>query len=218
MKLKIYRIWLYVALAVMVTPAAHAESGLYFSEFAGLSILQNAVNNRAGAAALTATYNSGYEMGASIGYELASSAERLSGVRVEEEVTYRDNALDSIAPGVVAFSAKGDVSSTSLMTNLFYKVPAYRHVHPYVGGGVGVAVTSANNISEYNVVMADDTKTAWAWQFGGGIDFDVTASTSIFIDYRYFQIESLTLVAASGASLITQYQSQNIRAGIRYFF
>jgi len=99
-------------------------------------------------------------------------------------------------PGLTA-TGQFDVEPTidSVMFNLVSRLPRGTF-HPYVGGGIGVAVVSTDfnfsgtttigNSTFVGTTSADDRDTAFAWQILGGMDVDITDKFYVGINGRYF--------------------------------
>jgi len=81
---------------------------------------------------------SGYLYGGNIGYRINSA------LRVEGEMTYRSNSVDSTTvPGLDARQNDGDLASLALMVNGLYDFKEWKtsfaHFRPFVGAGLGLA-------------------------------------------------------------------------------
>lgn len=129
---------------------------------------------------------------------------RFGGFRVEGEVGYF--AADIETHGAVAAGAAdtdfpadesfGDVDVVTFMLNAYYDLDLGA-VSPFVGGGVGVGIVSANGFGVDALdgalpdgVALDDEDTGFAWQVTAGLGFDVTDTVAAEIGYRYQRVDA----------------------------
>jgi hypothetical protein len=90
-----------------------------------------------------------------------------------------------------------DATAWGLSANLLYHFSAER-VTPYVAAGVGVLNAHAD--LEEAGLLSDDTSTAFAWNWGGGLKSAVNDQFGLRADMRYFTMlpAMLLLRAAEG--------------------
>ena len=215
-----------VPLALVLSPAQAAE-GPYVSLQAGASFLSDA-DNAGGGVSIESSFDTGFNVGGAIGYGI-----RNSGIRIEGEVSYRVNDLDNLtvtndggvgaALGVgslngLSLAADGDVSALSGMVNVFYDFQLANSVKPYVGGGIGVARLSINDAAVLGITLVDDDDIVFAYQVGGGVGFEATPTTTIFLDYRYFATADPSFSDVLAGAFDSEYASHNVSVGIRYNF
>ena len=104
---------------------------------------------------------------------------------------------------VGAFPYNSEVSSWSMMTNLWLDVPVHGAVEALfgripileplsidVGIGIGIAKTDLFVTDSDSIGAANDTK--FAWQVGAGIGYALTQAVTFTIGYRYFDLGTLT--------------------------
>lgn len=127
---------------------------------------------------------------------------------------YRSNDNDQLA-GV---DLGGDVTAITLMANGYYDfdvgMPA---VHPFVGGGVGLAKIDID-ASAFGVSIANDDDTVFAYQAVAGVAYDVTPTMAATLRYAYFATADPTFDDASGAPFDAEYDSHSIMVGLAYTF
>lgn len=180
---------------------------IYYGFHGGLNSAHDA-DATDGVVTLESEYDLGYAAGGFVGYDLGD------GLRVEGEITYRANDFDALG-GV---SLGGDVSSLALMLNGFYDFDAGSPFVPYVGGGIGVANVSANEITLGGVTQVDDDATVFAYQLGAGIGYEVSPTLTMTADYRYFATDDVELTDAFGFPFDTEYSSSTFLIGARMTF
>jgi opacity protein-like surface antigen len=127
---------------------------------------------------------------------------------------------------------KADISSTAVMTNLYYDVATIDRFTPYVGGGLGLAFnkTDAARMSVNGSDVGQGTSTTntdLAWQLSAGASIAVTGNLSADIGYRYQDLgkvkagindftpngESTAMGGGKGS-----LSAHEIQAGMRYNF
>jgi opacity protein-like surface antigen len=225
------------AILVMVglsASLATAAVGPYFSLHGGATWLEDSDLDYDGVPSFVfsgeAEFDTGYNLGAAMGYDYGPA-------RLEAEIAYRENEFDQFNVQEFGDSfvdrADGDVSATSLMINAFLDLTTGSPITPYIGGGVGFANVSFNDVQEeINGVffnLADDDDNVLALQFAAGIAFEINPSLTLDLGYRYFVTEDpeievdpdLVIVDDFGNvfdELDAEYESHNVSLGLRFLF
>jgi outer membrane autotransporter protein len=111
----------------------------------------------------------------------------------------------------------GDISTFSGLANAWvdYRVGRFT---PYIGGGIGLANVSANEISIAGTDVVDDSDTVFAYQVGTGVAYSLTQNFSLTLDYRYFATSDPKLTDEAGGDLEAEVSNHSILAGVRYGF
>ncbi len=123
------------------------------------------------------------------------------GLRVEGELSYRTNALDTYP---------ADITATSAMGNLYYDFNRGGRFEPYVGVGIGVTDLEFDGTPESIDVGA-------AWQALAGVAIGLTDRLDLDIGYRYFQGIELEWEFGGGGGDF-DYDHQAVTLGLRYQF
>jgi opacity protein-like surface antigen len=209
-----------LVLAAFISQPASAQ--WYVSGFGGGNFLTDA-NNTASGISIKSSYSTGFVGGGSVGYSFGAW-------RAEGEVAYRQNDFDKltitddgglgVALGLgslngLSIGATGNARALSFMGNVFYDFDVVPGFTPYIGGGLGVARVSANNLRIMGVQLADDSTTVFAYQLGGGVSFEIAPQTSLFLEYRYFGTAKPSLTDVTGVSFDTEYRSHTVNVGLR---
>lgn len=94
-------------------------------------------------------------------------------------------------------SDEGKVQTWALMANAWWDFRNDSDFTPYIGGGVGYAISKFDGGAVYDGVDGN-----FAWQMGVGVDVKISEETSLGVGYRYFDAGNveLTLPTPSGAS------------------
>ena len=189
---------LLVAGVFAIPSMANAATVPYVSGSAGLGLANNSTVDGISDAI---TYKSGYLINGAVGL-------KADNVRVEAEIGYHNNSVDTAAPFTYAGGAHG--SLWTFMANGYYDFYSKdSSVAPYVMGGLGVADAS---ISGGNW-GSSSSSSVFAWQLGAGVGFKTADKVTFDIGYRY-----LSPADASFAGAKVSLASSNIIAGFRVAF
>ena len=123
---------------------------------------------------------------------------------------------------------QGNSSAYTFMLNAYYDLDLGGGFAPYAGGGAGLAVLSIKAESGESLTegraLVDDKDTAFAYQFGGGVGYEVSErgsgpSVTLTVDYRYFGIVNPSFSGeVTGAMLDAEFRGHYVGAGIRLGF
>ncbi len=184
----------------------------------------------------TSTYDRGTAFSGAVGYRFAR------GLRVEGELSYRKHDFDEITvrePGSLAallspdlrrdqdalkglkgtHPAVGDLSSVTLMVNLFHDFDLGLGLKPYVGGGIGLSRISMTANSS-GTRTTDDDDSVFAYQFGAGLDYEVGGSEDrpviVSLDFQHFDTADPTFRGSvTGTPFDTELGGTYVGIGLR---
>ena len=129
--------------------------------------------------------------------------------RVEAELGYRKNDFDELkGVGLGKADIDGDISSLSLMGNIYYDFSTEGGFYPVIGVGFGAAKIEADLDDAGN---EDDTVFAYQLILGGS--FTSSVGLSIDLQYRYFATGDLYF-----DGLDAEYRTHNLMIGLRKSF
>jgi opacity protein-like surface antigen len=131
------------------------------------------------------------------------------------------------------FQYNSEVTSWSMMTNLWLDIPVHRPIEALfgripileplsinVGTGIGIAKTDMSVTDSESIGATDDTK--FAWQVGVGIGYAITEQVSFNIGYRYFDLgkvtSELTTVGVPNGSYSLDMGANELSASLRVNF
>jgi opacity protein-like surface antigen len=167
------------------------------------------------ALSVEAEFDTGFNAGVAAGYDFGAA-------RLEAEFAYRQNDFDKFTGQFLGESfedsADGDVSAASLLFNAYWDLPTGGPVTPYIGGGVGFANVSFNEVEDLGVEIIDDDDNVLAYQAAAGIAFDINPDLALDLGYRYFATEDPELEDDFGDEFETEYSSHNVSLGLRFMF
>ena len=208
-------------------PMPAYTGGWYFSAFGGANWLNDTSFSITGAM-VDNEYDTGFVAGGAIGYDFGQAMGPL-GLRLEAEVSYRSNDVDShtvtvIGAGPGTFpSGVGSTTALAGMGNVLFDLNTGSPFTVYGGGGLGVANIDfdghATGPDAASVMNDDDT--VFAWQLIAGTGYEISPNMVLDVQYRYFNAGdvSLTSTAAGGSvSSSTDYESHAVVGGIRFKF
>lgn len=221
-----------LGLFVAGAPAAMAAdpAGWYASGMAGATWLGGADNfGEDSGLRVHSETDPGYNIVGAIGRSLGN------GLRIEGEIGYRHADLSKLtvgndgglgaAAGVGSLNglsgspSSGNSHALSFMANGYYDIDLPgTPLKPYIGGGIGFARVSADNVRFGGASLVDDSDVVFAYQVGAGLTYPLTAQTSAFVDYRYFATEDPTFTDAVGGRIQSEFKTQNVSVGMRYRF
>jgi opacity protein-like surface antigen len=247
MKQQLVLAFLVFVAVVVICPNAHAQDGTEIQVETQVQIQEDQV---------TGFYVGGH-LGANTadsevnGGTLATDEDTLIGFggvlgydfgyfRVDGELALRFNTIDRL--GGISLNPpsvwKGDPSTTkalSYMVNGYFDLPTDGPLSFYAGAGIGFATVSidwkAPGVFFSHVPVADDNDSGLAYQFSGGIGYEIDFDREInpitivvTLGYRYFATEELQMMFASsspinpGSPFTIEYQSHEFLIGARVLF
>ncbi|MGM0681277.1 MAG: outer membrane protein [Thermodesulfobacteriota bacterium] len=134
--------------------------------------------------------------------------------RFEIEVSRQENDLDQVsAYGVENVDVDGDVESLALLANFYYDFINRTPFTPFLSAGIGYAKVKVSDITGYQFDLRSDDDYVLAYQFGGGLGYDITEQVTLDIKYRYFSTSDPEFDIAE-----TEVVSHNYYVGIRLNF
>ncbi|MGH8539331.1 MAG: OmpA family protein [Stenotrophobium sp.] len=153
------------------------------------------------------SFKGGEGGGVNVGYAFEN------GLRPEINLTYAKNDIKTITLGSVSSSSSASLDAARIMGNLWYDLGAGNRVVPYLGGGVG------EQHSRYSNSGFDASDNTFTWQVGAGINFWLTNSAALSLDYRYVDAKPPKFGPdANNTTLKTRYHADQIGLGLKYFF
>jgi opacity protein-like surface antigen len=171
-------------------------------------------------------FDNGYNVGGAFGYDYGLA-------RLEVELAHRQNDVDKITinfdDGTEVFQGDGDFSATNLMLNGYWDLETGSPVVPYLGGGIGIANVSANNVKFFDptfgsVRFVDDDDTVFAYQLAAGIAFALAPPLTLDLGYRFFGTSNPDLEIDPSLRVLgfsdfeTEFDSHNVSLGLRMNF
>lgn len=198
-----------VVASVAVNPPVAATAGWYGDVAGSYTALQDSdlFDGRLAGGRGELETDGGFGITGALGYAYGN------GLRVEVEIGYRQNDLDRISVGGFGTTAtgpvNGEISALSGMANVYYDYPINGGLIPYIGGGIGAASVDIDSTA----LAADDSETAFAYQFMGGLRYPLNERLAVRVGYRFFTTEDVELQNTD-----VEYISHNVEVGLTYAF
>ena len=149
-------------------------------------------------------------------------------------LTVPDAVCSPVAPvGPTCASPQGSIVAYTGMVNVIYDFFPNSSFRPFIGAGVGVNYVDMDIGGRFNDSpffggwSIDDNDTAFAWQFLGGVSFDITQRLTADVTYRYLDGNDLRFSTSTTAApaflpppgdIEGQYEDQSLTFGLRYSF
>jgi OOP family OmpA-OmpF porin len=201
--------------ATLVSGAAMAQgyAGWYLGARGGATWLDDQSAVAPGGASLGLDYETGWGLSGNVGYAFGGP------FRLELEVAYRNNDVDSVALGGARLSgAGGSMNSLAVMLNGFFDIQTGTNFVPYIGAGVGYARVTADGITASGLGGSiDEDDSQFAYQGIVGVSYWFSPEVALTVDYRYFATQDPSF-REGGTSLDTEYKTHNVMAGLTLRF
>jgi opacity protein-like surface antigen len=200
--------------SLITVPAARAADGFLGNGFYGSL-----------SGGLTSTRDSNWDgFGASGNIGLANGANFAGAlglkvspnIRTEVELSYRRANLNSVSlDGGGSASLGGHLTTWGLLVNGYYDFMPDSKFNPWLSAGLGMAghtgtLDSVPSVGFSSTSASDDV---FAYQLGGGVDYNLSPQTALFAGYRY-----LGTTAPSFDGIKASYGAHEFRVGVRQSF
>lgn len=139
--------------------------------------------------------------------------------------TTTDTITPLIRPEIPATTANasGSISTLSGLVNLYYDFDTQSNWEPYIGGGIGVSLFSAHDLSiSYPgttfTATVDDSTLGFVYQLMAGVGYYFNPQTAVTLGYRYFNTFNTSFDTPLGEVNLEGVGIHNLEVGVRYFF
>ena len=192
--------------------AGESKNGVYLAGQGGFTTFELEDGDIGGGNNIDSTQVVGFSVGGALGFKLGN-------FRLEGEIGYREYDPSDLEIAGVELDITGDLTVLSYLANLYFDFDNSTRFTPYIGGGVGAAKFSANNLVRGGILNVDEEDTVFAYKVGGGLAFTMTPSLDLTFDYHYFgTAEPEFTNSLTGARFNPDYHSHNIQGGLRFRF
>lgn len=149
--------------------------------------------------------DNGWGIGAAVGMHFNQ-------FRVEAELAYQDNDIDSLTfnpgTGPAIGLPSGDTKITSYMVNGYFDWPLNGGFGLYVMGGLGMATT------DISIQSLDDNDTTFAFKAGAGVFYAINPNMLVDFGYEYLNVDDADI----GNVEVTDIYCNSLVAAFRYRF
>lgn len=192
-----------------VCPAGASEN-MYFTARAGVTLPEDSSVNFDENLEAEFEYDTGFSLAAAIGGQVNRN------LRVEPEISYQKNDLDSASDSEGSVSVDGDASLWAFMFNSYYDFTPDAAVTPYIGAGIGFARVEVSDITSpafSGYYLKGDKDSVFCYQGSVGLAWEVGNDMTMDLSYRYFATEDPDFAISE-----TEFASHNFYAGLRVPF
>jgi opacity protein-like surface antigen len=174
------------AIVVGLATSDAAQAGGVYGTFTGGLNWTDGVRASGPSTTVETSADMGFVVSVAVGWHLDDVV--ANGLRVELEGGYRHNHQ----PGHATINSSSAITQTtstwSVMGNVWYDFDMGSRLKPYIGGGVGWARNKFIPKPFTTAQTVEDE--GFAWQAGGGLNFEVNKDASIGLGYRYMDAGS----------------------------
>lgn len=201
-------------LALGPLPAA-ANDGLYLELQGGASFLQDADVSLSGIGSGEVEFDTGFNAGGAIGFRI------LEMLRLEAHGSYRHADLDRAVIGGTSLDVSdGFAGAAAFLGNAYFDLPFPLPIKPYVGGGMGVAIFSADVDGSSVDVDGDDTQ--FAWNAMGGVFIPIFRHLELDARYRYITSEDpkvdADFLGLGSGTIRAEFEAHEVVGALRVVF
>lgn len=193
-------------LILFSSPASGAE-GFYLGFNAAFGYLKDATVQQTGVLnTVEAEFDSGLGFSGVFGYDFGTP-------RVEAEIGYLKNDIDTLSTQGTTVQGSGDASSWRFMVNGYVDLENRSSFTPYLGAGIGVADVSVDGVNISNYSLGSESDTSFAYNFMAGIGWEIVEPVVLDLGYCYYATQNPVL-----GNYEIEYGAHMIVLGIRYTF
>jgi outer membrane immunogenic protein len=166
----------------------------------------------------SAEYDTGFVGTVSLGYQPPATMQPLSNMRLEAELGYHYNEMDSTTLGGTTSPSSGNISAMSYMANAYYDFNNTSRTVPYIGGGVGMSRITAERGGNLALTKNDDN--VFSWQLMAGLAYRPVSipNTEWGIGYRYFVLSNPSFTNGSGRVEMDDVEFHNAEINAKFRF
>lgn len=144
---------------------------------------------------------------------------RMPGYRLEFEIGFGSADINHLVNSTVRTPATGSFERLSAMVNLYYDFDQYYGFSPYVGAGAGYARTGIKAFTAAGVPAVSDEGYSFAWQWMGGVSYEITRTLEVFAQFRQVRLRRVQLSDSFNAAFeLNGVTMRSVEAGLRLNF
>ncbi len=177
--------------AGLCTAASAQTDGLYAGVEAGVNFVPKIQFHMPDSNTWTQKQDLGYALAGQLGYAFGP-------VRVEGELSWRQNSMDKINDNLGTFGADGNINAVAVMANVYYDIKTGTQFTPYVGAGIGGINMDEDHITANGQLITKDSDLRLGYQGIAGVAYAVNDQLSIKADYHYVRADQARFTTESG--------------------
>jgi len=134
--------------------------------------------------------------------------------RSEAEISYSSFGINNASINTRSFPYSGNVSTTSILGNIYWDIPTGSKFRPYLGAGLGTSTISGK--IKYQGQEAD-LGTGWSFAYQGkvGLQYELVRKGNAFVEFKYLGIGTYQNDAGRD---VTPPNSYGVNVGYRQGF
>jgi len=154
-------------------------------------------------------YDAGYNFGLAFGYMMEN-------VRVEGEVSYGSNEVDSVDGISVPSGYSIETSLLNFLVNGYYDIRTGSALTPYLTAGIGFSRVVAD-INLAPIIDDEYDDTVFAYQVGAGVGYAMNETMTLDFMYRFLGTADPEF-SYPGGTAEAEVSSHNLTVGLRMTF
>jgi opacity protein-like surface antigen len=168
----------------MISPVAFCGEGLYGSISLGIANLSDSdmTDSTEPDFSLNIDSDPGLTLSGAIGYDFGQN------IRLEGEITYQKNDLDTGNYSGVGVALSGDSSSLAFLVNGYYDFKNASPFTPFVTAGIGYTQIDANDFAVQgfdDMSSLSDDDNVFMYHLGAGLGYSLNDKITFDLKYRY---------------------------------
>jgi len=163
----------------------------WYAAFGGGATFLNDNDTTQAGITITSEFDSGGALFGSVGATLGN-------FRAEGELFSSYNEVSAMTGNGITINTEGDFATVALMLNGYFDIPTGSKWRPYLGGGIGFANVSYNDIVLRGALVVNDDDTVFAYQAKAGISYAFSPRWDGTLGYRYFGTNNADFVDTTG--------------------
>ena len=133
-------------------------------------------------------------------------------LRIEAELGYRSQDVDTLDTAAGNFEFAGDITATTGLLNVIYDFDVPWKLEPFVSAGLGLALIEADLVNAGGPTPSvSDDAIELVWALGGGARYRMSPKLAFTGGYRYMDTTDLEL-----GSYNIEYSNHEFRVGLEY--
>ena len=195
----------------MAVTASAQPNGLYFTPKIGYSHMKGKFTSDEDGSSESGSKGQ-FALGLAAGYDFKSAFD----VPLRAELEYVWRGKKEVASFVEDNDVKLKVGAQTFFVNAFFDIHNSSPVTPYIGGGLGLAILSAE-VSIDEEGSFSKNKTNFAWNIGAGAAWKVADNVALDFGYRYADFGKAT-VTLDDESVKAKANAHEVLLGLRFTF
>jgi opacity protein-like surface antigen len=202
-------------------PADRLNNGVYLELQGGGSFFQDAdlnIDSTDVTGDGHAEFDTGWTAGGALGFRIFQM------LRFEAHGSWRMADIDELRIEGASLGDTGDAfaGAAAFLGNAYFDIPLpIPLIHPYVGGGAGVAIFSAD--VDGNDVDVDDDDLTFAWNAMGGFFVPIFRHLELDVRYRYLtaddpEIDADLLDLGEEGKVEAEFEAHEVVGALRIVF